>query len=158
MPITTLVSLCLSLSSPPTECGRCHQSRKKGKKKKKKRKKGRGSLEMFQVHPLLRPRSAGGHWVDVIDVAGRPLLKCKGTMAIHSAVGLQDIHHSGYEMCSFVRAATTKSHKLGGFGDRSVLSQSWRLQVQDQGWGHPLSGVNENVPCASLNSGRLRAP
>lgn len=95
---------------------------------------------MFQAHPLLRPRSAGGHRVDVIDIAGRLLLKCKGTVAILSAVGLQDIHHSGYEMSSFVRAAITKSHKLGGFGDISVLSQSWRLQVQDQGWGTPSEG------------------
>lgn len=53
---------------------------------------------MFQVHPLLRPRSAGGYRVDVLDIAGRRLLKCKGIVAILSAVGLQDIHHSGYDV------------------------------------------------------------
>ena len=48
----------------------------------------------------------------VIDIAGRPLLKCEGTVAIHSAAGLQGIHHFGYEMCSFARAAVTNSHTL----------------------------------------------
>ena len=34
------------------------------------------------------------------------------TVAIHSAAGLQGIHHFGYEMCSFARAAVTNSHTL----------------------------------------------
>ena len=109
--------------------------------------------------PLAQAQSAGGHRAYVIDIAGRPLLKCEGTVAIHSAAGLQGIHHSGYEMCSFARASVTNSHTLGGFGDRSVSSHSpGDCKSKTKVGGHLLRGADENMSCASLSSGCIRVP
>lgn len=72
---------------------------------------------------------------------------------------LQGMHHSGYEMCSFARAAVTNSHTLGGFGDRSVSSHSpGDCKSKTKVGEHLPRGVDENMPCASLSSGCLRVP
>lgn len=47
-------------------------------------------------------------------------------------LGAQFLNDQG---CYFPRVAVTKCHRLGALNSRQLLSQLWRLEVQDQSVG-----------------------